>query len=954
MANVKNFGLIGVGGDLQFAKAGPRIIPNAGTFQLRNATNAGDAALTTAGITSSAGNVTLTTGNLVLTAAAGTVGIAGDTTLSRQQAGVFQFDGTAATMVPSGTAAQRPGSPANSMFRYNSDTNTMEYYNGSWTTLATGGTAVTAVSVVSANGFTGSSSGGTTPALTLTTSITGLLTGSGGALAAAVSGTDIKTVGGLSLVGSGDAGTIGTTYGGTGLTAYVAGDILYASATNVLSAAAPGATSGVQPYDADLTAIAALAGTGYAVQTGAGTWANRSIGGTPGTIVVSNGSGVSANTVITLDAVIDAGTGTFVKVTTDSFGRVSGTTAVVAADITPLVDATYVNVSGDTMTGSLNMGSTNKITNLAAPTAAGDAANKAYVDAVAEGLHVHAPTQAVAASNQTATYANGTAGVGATLTFATAPSTIDGFTLVYSATESVASRIMVTGQSNTFENGIYYASLAGASGTWTRSTDFDTIAEIAGGDFVFDQEGTVYANTGWVQTETTTAIGTSPVIFQQFSGAGSYTAGDGLSLTGTVFSVNMGAGIATLPSDEVGLDIVAGKAVQLTSTATGGQLDFVLAAGSGLSQSGAGLTIAATSVTNAMLANSVVTITGTSGSDPVALGESLAIIGDSGAISTAMGANSLAISARLATTAVTGVASFSSTNFAVSGGGAVSLAGGGVNLTTDVTGILPVANGGSGASTLLDTAVLIGNGTGAIEATTALTFVTDTLTVGGASGVSIQGDGTDAFITALATNGDVNLVPNGTGSVVIGPAGAGLIQSESTYALTVAGDTGLTLQATSSGDITMVLSGTTANKVTISGPTAVQYATSLADEDLVNKYYVDTVAGSATGDIKGIVATFSLAAVGTFNIGAVLPAGCTVLKVKANVTAADTGTGTLSVGVSGDVAGYMTTAENDTQTVGMYISETAVVNAGVQVIATVAGTPAGAGSVTVYVEYQIA
>lgn len=50
MANVKNFGLVGVGGDVQFAKSGPRIIPSAGVFQLRNATNAADAALTTAGL----------------------------------------------------------------------------------------------------------------------------------------------------------------------------------------------------------------------------------------------------------------------------------------------------------------------------------------------------------------------------------------------------------------------------------------------------------------------------------------------------------------------------------------------------------------------------------------------------------------------------------------------------------------------------------------------------------------------------------------------------------------------------------------------------------------------------------------------------------------------------------------------------------------------------------------
>jgi len=66
MANVKNFGLIGVGSDLQLGKAGTRLINNAGTFNFKAANGSTDAALTSAGITSSAGNVTLTTGNAVL------------------------------------------------------------------------------------------------------------------------------------------------------------------------------------------------------------------------------------------------------------------------------------------------------------------------------------------------------------------------------------------------------------------------------------------------------------------------------------------------------------------------------------------------------------------------------------------------------------------------------------------------------------------------------------------------------------------------------------------------------------------------------------------------------------------------------------------------------------------------------------------------------------------------
>src|SRR5690606_5741366 len=123
---------------------------------------------------------------------------------------------------------------------------------------------------------------------------------------------------------------------------------------------------------------------------------------------------------------------------------------------------------------------------------------------------------------------------------------------------------------------------------------------------------------------------------------------------------------------------------------------------------------------------------------------------------------------------------------------------------TDVTGILPVANGGTGANTLLDTAIIIGNGTSAVEATAALTYdsSTDTMTIGGATGVEIVAAGGDVTIEALDTNADINLVPNGTGSVVIGPAGAGQISSDSGQTLTITGDTGLTLASTT-GDVTI-------------------------------------------------------------------------------------------------------------------------------------------------------
>ena len=176
-----------------------------------------------------------------------------------------------------------------------------------------------------------------------------------------------------------------------------------------------------------------------------------------------------------------------------------------------------------------------KVTNLGAPTVSTDAATKAYVDSVAEGLHIHAASLAGTTANLNATYSNGTAGVGATLTNAGANAAFatDG------VSPAISSRILVRLQTTQAENGIYVLTTVGDGSTpWvlTRATDFDTAAEMAGGDFTFVDTGTTLANTGWVSVDEVTTVGTDPVVFQQFSGAGTYTASDGVLLTGSNFT----------------------------------------------------------------------------------------------------------------------------------------------------------------------------------------------------------------------------------------------------------------------------------------------------------------------------------------------------------------------------------------------------------------------------------
>lgn len=184
---------------------------------------------------------------------------------------------------------------------------------------------------------------------------------------------------------------------------------------------------------------------------------------------------------------------------------------------------------------SLTLGGLTSVAVTQDPVSALQLATKQYVDAVAQNLNIHAacaaatPASLASLTGGTVTYNNGSSGVGATLTLSVALTTLDGYTLVN------GNRILVKDEVSTANNGIYTWATGGT--VLTRATDFDTNIEIASGDFTFISNGTLYANTGWVQTLPVTTVGTSPIVFTQFSGAGTYTAGTGLTLTGSQFSL---------------------------------------------------------------------------------------------------------------------------------------------------------------------------------------------------------------------------------------------------------------------------------------------------------------------------------------------------------------------------------------------------------------------------------
>ncbi len=120
MANVKNYGLVGVGQNLQFAKGGVNLQTTTGAFTLKAADGSTNATLTAAGITSSAGNVTLTTGNVVFSSNAGVVTLGDAGSLGRAGTGVYSLSGTGAIVVPSGDTASRPAFATYGIFRWNS------------------------------------------------------------------------------------------------------------------------------------------------------------------------------------------------------------------------------------------------------------------------------------------------------------------------------------------------------------------------------------------------------------------------------------------------------------------------------------------------------------------------------------------------------------------------------------------------------------------------------------------------------------------------------------------------------------------------------------------------------------------------------------------------------------------------------------------------------------------
>ena len=197
-------------------------------------------------------------------------------------------------------------------------------------------------------------------------------------------------------------------------------------------------------------------------------------------------------------------------------------TAPTSGEVIANIGYTPTNRAGDTMTGLLTLH--------ANPTNAKHAATKEYVDATAQGLDVKASCRVASTTN---------------IVLATGGTqTVDGVVTV------AGNRVLVKDQTTPTQNGIYVV----AAGAWERSSDAYISADVTAGMFTFVSEGTLNGNAGFVLiTDDAIALGSTALTFEQFSGAGQITAGDGLTKTGNTLNAVGTSGRITVAANSIDL-----------------------------------------------------------------------------------------------------------------------------------------------------------------------------------------------------------------------------------------------------------------------------------------------------------------------------------------------------------------------------------------------------------------
>lgn len=524
-------------------------------------------------------------------------------------------------------------------------------------------------------------------------------------------------------------------------------------------------------------------------------------GGTTG--LTTSGGPVTSSGTITLAGTLNVANGGTGATTLTGYVKGNGTSAFTASATIPNSDITGLGTMSTQNANSVAItDGTATLTSIGVtsgtisttPSIATDIANKAYVDSVAQGLNIKTAAAWGTTGNITlsglGTQANGE----------------------WTGTLIAGYRILVKNQTASADNGIYAASSSG----WTRTSDADTWDELVSA-FVFVQQGATLADTGWVCTiNPGGTLGVTAVTWTQFSVAGTYTAGTGLTLSGTQFSItNTGVTAATYGSASqvptftvnaqgqltaASTNVVVAPAGTLTGTTLASNvvtssLTSVATIGTGVWQ---GTTIATayggtnlTSFTSGGAVYATSTSALTTGTLPITAGGT-GIIAFGTGVQTALGQNVTGSGSIVLDTSPT----LTTPNLGTPSAAILTNATG-LPLTTGVTGILPIANGGTGQITasaafndlspITSTGDLIlGNGTNSATRL-AIGSVGYVLTSNGstaswsalpAGGVTTIDFGTTGLTPATATSGAVTVA--GTLAVANGGTGATTIAGAQT------------------------------------------------------------------------------------------------------------------------------------------------------------------------------
>lgn len=624
------------------------------------------------------------------------------------------------------------------------------------------------------------------------------------------------------------------------------------------------------------------------------------------------------------------------------------------------------------------------------PVDATDAATKSYVDSVASGLDPKQSVRVATTANVT-TY-NASGGPAGTGQFTSAPSAVDGVTLVN------GDRILVKNQGDAKQNGIYVATAT--TTTWNRASDMDgsPASEVSGGNYVFVEEGT-QANSGWVLQGTgTLTLNTNNLNWVLFSASSDILAGVGLVKNGNALDLafselTSASTISTsneLIFDNAGTEsritvanFLADRDIPnaitadglITRTAADTYTSRSIAVSVAAAQIGLAVTNGSGAAGNPTLG---LDINGTTAlTDAVATGDSL-IIYNAANNGQAVGNYKVTVD-QLKTFMNAGTSSSSITdgNSTVS---VVDAGSGTVTINVDAEDIVTV-NASGMTVTSPNTLTLAGMTTGRMVYTsTGGLLVSDanntydgsvwTLTGAGnitgdldVDNININGN----TISASNTNGSIILASNGTGQITLQDNGGNEIfefvrvasavnHLKFTNAITGGRPTfdANVTGADTNVDIGFLTKGT--GVLTVTGTT--NYETNVTDDDdIPNKKYVDDaiVTGQA-GHVDTISGAVNFASATTQSIGTI-PANATILSVTLRTGTASDAATTVTVGdATNGAASYMAATENDPQQANTtFVADTYVLNGGSNVTANATvGTAGTVGSGTVVITFRYA